>query len=187
MRVHVDSFIDRYRMIPLPVPDESMHYLQDAIHGEVQHEEVGEVEVREPLVSEEEFKKVHDRYLRTRLSAEGSFVCPVLPGLIRNEAFEISVEFTDLSNLMTWQCLDVSIIQIYSLDHWVLLVIISSKDLVLCIDSKVVEDRVFAIESHLLKAYWQYLKRSGRAKGKKLVIGQCFRIPYRPIHIIWKL
>ncbi|KAF3339020.1 hypothetical protein FCM35_KLT16491 [Carex littledalei] len=133
----------------------------------IQHVEVGEVEVREPLVSEEEleqlwedFKKIHKRYLWTLLSTGGSFVVTVQPGLIRNEAFNLAVGFTDLRDLMTWQQLDVSIIQ-------VLLVIIPRKDLVLCIDSKVVEDRVFAIESHLRKVYEQYLQRSGQSEGNR--------------------
>ncbi|KAF3338985.1 malate dehydrogenase [Carex littledalei] len=59
----------------------------------------------------------------------------------------------------------------------VLLVIIPSKDLVLCIDPKVVEDRVFAIESHFLKAYRQYLQWSGRAKGKETCDWSMFQGP----------
>ncbi|KAF3323084.1 Ulp1 protease family, C-terminal catalytic domain-containing protein [Carex littledalei] len=63
-------------------------------------------------------------------------------------------------------------------DHWVLLVIIPSKDLVLYIDSKLVEGRVFSIESHLLKAYGQYQQRSGRhTKGKRTCDWSMFQGP----------
>ena len=76
---------------------------------------------RVPLVNQEaldklglEFQLLHDIYLAMPLSKRGTFLLSIGLGALWDESFQIKVDFKDLCDFMTFNDIDVSIIQVWT-------------------------------------------------------------------------
>ena len=80
------------------------------------------IQGRVPLVNQEaldelglEFQLLHDRYRAMPPSERGAFRLSIGPGALRDESFQITVDFKDLRDFMTFNDIDVSIIQVWTM------------------------------------------------------------------------
>ena len=88
-----------------------------------------------------EFQLLHDRYLAIPPSKRGAFRLSIGPGALRDESFQITVDFKDLRDFMTFNDIDVSIIQVWTM--WVFIIINGST--------------IFTINSFISFWHWLFL------------------------------
>ncbi|KAF3320850.1 hypothetical protein FCM35_KLT14984 [Carex littledalei] len=105
------------------------------------------------------FKYLHDQTIQ-RVPQFQFFTIPIpTDHLFHHKERNIMIHIQDIDDLLTNKCLNVTIIQIYMLKHWILLVIMPGADTVYVLDSNPPQPK-YLIEDPFNVAYSKYRSRN---------------------------